>query len=877
MCILMIETFIGHSALITMRILTKLLLPIIFVASNTASAQTPSAAPWSDVTGEVRNYKNFRALQIDPALGEPSSRNNQYAQYDYNDHQPRQQNPSIQPPAQFIQPYATPVKTAQKPSSIESMYASRIAQPLEQFGYDLFGIPSSETQNALSNAAQNTAPSAAVQDSFILGSGDELDITFTGQRNDRSRHKIDSNGLLIIPDLPPIPAAGRTIGQVRLSIEAAAQQLHNTDAFVSLSSVRQINALVIGNVKRPGRKTLTVFHTVLDALMDSGGINKTGSLRQIKLIRDGRSTYIDLYALLLHGQSAIDLRLQDGDRIIVPSIGPTVAVGGEVKRPAIFEILPSRRGMHHQSAQNSEKLTLNEMLELAGGLMAPGQNRTLKLGLTDSGQEHVEDITDAFTPTFNDGSILIVSKGSAKREGMVELIGHTRRPGLYTVTDHKNLQSLISSQSVLGEDIYPLIGVIERYDSEHLTKTFIDFPLRLVIKGEFDRKLEDGDTIHLFSNTQIQNLLTPPTDSDIQQIAYGSTDDIESDHIDDPVLASFLTERSAFIRGAIRNAGSYPVAEGVTLDSVLAVAGGLALEANKRNIEVTSSAFTNGDGKHRKRINLAETSANDVIIEPGASIRVNQKFEKIKDNSVLIMGEVDNPGRYDLMNGDRVSDLIERAGGLSRNAYPYGTIFSRASERRAEEARFQAQSRTIKQAIASPLESHSDKVNAGKIAEARALAAELEEANGAGRITIESDPATLSTKPELDLLLQPGDRIFIPKRDLTVRVHGEVLSAASLQFREGKNPLDYINEAGGFTFHADKDRTFVLYPDGSAQPLQVSSWNYNPIFIPPGSTIVVPRDPKPFDFIQSAKDISQILSNLAVTTIFIDDVIGDSN
>jgi len=830
-------------------------------------------APWSDVTGEVRNYKNFRSLQIDPALANPATRHDQIAQYDYDQPQQRQHR-SIQPPAQFIQPYAAPVKNTDKsPSSIESMYASRIAQPLDQFGYELFGTPSTQPQNI---TQQNTAPSAAVQDSFILGSGDELDITFTGQRQSRASYKINNNGLLHIPDIPPIPASGRTIGQVRLSIQSAAQNLHNTDTFVSLSSVRQINALVIGNVKRPGRKTLTVFHTVLDALMESGGIDKKGSLRQIKLIRDGRSTYIDLYALLLHGQSAVDLRLHDGDRIVVPSIGPTVAVGGEVKRPAIFEILPRRRGMHHQSAQNSEKLTLNEMLELAGGLMAPGQNRTLKLGLTDSGEEMVEDITDAYQPTFNDGSILMVSKGSAKREGMVELMGHTRRPGLYAVKDHKNLQSLLSSQSVLGEDIYPLIGVIERYDNEQLTDTFIDFPLRLVINEKFDRKLEDGDTIHLFSNAQIQNLEKAPSTSLLQQASYGSTESAD-DIIEDPTLNAFLTERSAFIRGAIRNEGSYPVAEGITLDSVLAVAGGLALEANKRNIEVTSASFTNGDGKHRKRINLAETSAQDVIIEPGASIRVNQKFEKIKDNSVLIMGEVSHPGRYDLMSGDRVSDLITRAGGLNRNAYPYGTIFSRQSERQVEEARFRAQSRTIKQAIASALESDDKSVNAGKIAEARALASELEQANGVGRITIESDPAILSTTPELDLLLQTGDRIYIPKRDLTVRVHGEVLSSASLQFREGKNPLDYIHEAGGFTFHSDKDRTFVLFPDGSAQPLQVSSWNYNPIFIPPGSTIVVPRDPKPFDFIQSAKDISQILSNLAVTAIFIDDVVEGGN
>lgn len=856
-----------------MRKRTLFLLPILLVASTQAFAQSPVAAPWSDVTGEVRNYKNFRSLQIDPALANPASRQNQAQQLSYN-RQPQQQNPSIQPPAQFIQPYAQPTQPKAAPSTIELMYASRIAQPLEQFGYDLFGVPTAQTQSALSNLPQNTAPSAAVQDSFILGTGDELDVIFTGQRSDRARYTVNNNGSIIIPDLPPIPASGRTIGQVRISIESAARNLHNTEAYVSLSSVRQINALVIGNVKRPGRKTLTVFHTVLDALMESGGIDKTGSLRQIKLIRNGRSTYIDLYALLMHGQSAVDLRLHDGDRIIVPSIGPTVAIGGEVKRPGIFEILPRRRGMHHQSAQNSEKLTLNEMLDLSGGLMAPGQNRTLKLGLSDNGEERVTNITDAFTPTFNDGSILMVSKGSAKREGMVELMGHSRRPGLYAIKQHKNLQSLLSDESILGEDIYPLIGVIERYDEDQLTDTLIDFPLRLVIKGKFDRKLQDGDTVHLFSNTQIKNLENTNANPSLQQ---GSNEQQSDDVIEDQTMASFLTERSAFIRGAIRDSGPYPVAEGITLDSILAVSGGLTLEANTRNIEVTSTNFARGDGKHRQHINLSDTPAQDIMIEPGASIRVNQKFDKIKDNSVLIIGEVDNPGRYDLMNGDRVSDLITRAGGLNRDAYPYGTIFSRQSERKTEEARYRAQARTIKQAIASALENDDKNVNAGKIAEARALASELEEAIGVGRITIESDPATLSATPELDLLLQSGDRIYIPKRDLTVRVHGEVLSAASLQFREGKNPLDYIHEAGGFTFHADKDRTFVLYPDGSAQPLQVSNWNYKPIFIPPGSTIVVPRDPKPFDFLQSAKDISQILSNLAVTAIFIDDVVEGGN
>jgi len=262
-----------------------------------AAQDTP---PWMFESDNVRQYKNFRSLQLEP---NSQTQPQQYA-YQATQTQPGSVLPAI-PTAPIIQP---PTSNSQTPSTIEAMYAARILSPLTQFGYDMFGVPTDATLAALS-ATQKTTPSGAVQDDFVLGAGDELEILFTGQRRDRLTATINTNGLLIIPDMPPIPAAGRTIGQVRISIQSAAQNLHNTEAFVSLTSVRQIGALVIGHVKRPGRKNLTVFHTVLDALMESGGIDKTGSLRQIKLVRDGRSTIIDLYALLMHGQSAVDLRL----------------------------------------------------------------------------------------------------------------------------------------------------------------------------------------------------------------------------------------------------------------------------------------------------------------------------------------------------------------------------------------------------------------------------------------------------------------------------------------------------------------------------------------------------------------------------------------
>lgn len=759
-------------------------------------------------------------------------------------------------------------------SALENAYSERIVDQLEQFGYDLFGVPNNDTRAQL-DSINNTRPLGALQDDFILSNNDEIEIVFTGQRTDRGIYKINDRGVLTIPNFPPVPAAGRSIGQVRVSIQAAASNLHNTQIYVSLASVRQIGALVIGHVKRPGRQTMTVFHTVLDALMAAGGIDEKGSLRQVKLVRGGRSGVIDLYSLLLHGNSSPDLRLQDGDRIVVPAIGPTVAIAGEVKRPGIYEILPVIHGMHHKPDSKSEKLSLNEMLELGGGVLAPGKNRHIKLEITPQGEERVAEVSEPFTPLFGDGSILMISKGSEKRAGTVELQGHTRRPGLHALSENPALSDLLSSADILEPEAYPLIGVIERWDADQLASKMISFPLRLALKDQYDRTLNDGDVIHLFSNEQIKNLNKSDPQASAENLSLGSRE-FGGDHqrfINDDIMASFLRERAVSVRGAVRSNGAYPVGEGTSLESLLAVAGGISLEADTGNIEITT---TGGEtGTQRNRINLKDTRPADVMVSAGDSVRVNQKFKKIKDKSVLIIGEVHNPGRYDLMPGDQMSDLIDRAGGFTEQAYAEGAIFSRESERRTEEVRFRTQATELKRSIAAALERDDRNINEGKIAETRALAEELENAEALGRITVEADPAILAAKPELDVLLEIGDRVYIPKRSLNVRVRGEVLSPASLQFRERKDPLTYIQEAGGFTFNADKRRSFVLYPDGSAQPLKVSSWNHKATFIPPGSTIVIPRDPKPFDFIESAKDISQILSNLAITAIFIDDVRDD--
>ena len=758
-----------------------------------------------------------------------------------------------------------------RPSPLEQVYAARIIDELEQFGYELF----SRVEASPQTQERAGLPAGAVQDDFILNNGDTLNIIFRGQRKTTDLYKINNEGMLVIEDLPPISAAGRSISQLKNVLEDHTRRLHNTDVFVSLDKVRQIDILIVGNVKNPGRKTLTVFDSILDALNQSGGIDKTGSLRQIKLVRHGRSTRIDLYGLLIHGSTNMDLALQDGDKLIIPPIGPTVAVAGGAKRPAIYETLPSLKGMWHEPGTISHRISLEDMLEMAGGVLSPGQNRFIKLSLTPDGKETVQDIDKPYDTVFGDGSILMISPSHQARSGTVELTGHTRRPGIHDLDKVPTLSALLSDEKVLGADIYPLLGVIERQDTSQMTTQMIGFPPLLVVKGHFDRKLVDGDVVHLFSRTQIIDIQSPLKNNTQQE--SGSAED-SPEAINDPVMVSFLTERNVFMRGAVRREGSYPVAEGTSLENIIAVSGGLALEASTKNIEVTSALHgENGQshgrsGTQRKQIDYTKDDPATIMIEPGDTIRVNQKFLKIADNSVLIIGEVSHPGRYDLMPGDKLSDLLRRAGGLSAQAYPDGTIFSRESERKAEEARFRAASRDLERSLAVAMEDPDKAPDNTQIGMARDLAAALRQVEAVGRITVEADPGVLVTRPELDILLESGDRIFIPKRPLTVRVNGEVLSPANLQFRKEKDPRDYIAEAGSFTYHADKDRTFVLYPDGSAQPLLVNVWNHRATFIPPGSTIVVPRDPKPFNFIESVRDMTQVLSNLAITGIFLDDL-----
>lgn len=572
-------------------------------------------------------------------------------------------------------------------------------------------------------------------------------------------------------------------------------------------------------------------------------------------------------------------------------MGAVIAVTGEVKRQAIYESTADKAKPWQAVKSGENALSLNEVLEYAAGTTSQDANVFSRIHIDNKGNEIITPITDPFAPIFADGDILVVSRKGFARTGAVEMTGHVKGEQIFPISDEINLSDIIPNKKILKDDFYPLIAVIERENRESMTSYYKSFPLLKLLKGSYDEKLKDGDIIHIFSKKQIFNL--PQTENKYKKVkadlatahlemAQGSgvTEDLKFDDYNEddiafsyPVLADYLLDNSVILNGSVRREGKYPVSENdITLENVISNAGGFAVEADKSAIEIITQ---DQDGKLRRvEYNLNEIPASDIKLKVSDKIRVTGKYGNENDKNVLIFGEVNNPGRYDLTEGDTLYKLILRAGGLTYDAYPEGTIFSRKRERESQAMRYKMAAGDLEKSLALAL-NKKEEIDIGQIDMVRNLASQLREIEPVGRITVESDPEILAVRSELDILLESGDKIYIPKRPLSVRVFGEVLSPASLQFRDGKSAREYIMQAGGYTYHADKSRVFVVYPDGSSQPVFAGSWTQSSVKIPPGSTIVVPKDPKPFDFVESAGKISGLLANIALTGIWLGDINGD--
>jgi polysaccharide biosynthesis/export protein len=450
------------------------------------------------------------------------------------------------------------------------------------------------------------------------------------------------------------------------------------------------------------------------------------------------------------------------------------------------------------------------------------------------------------------------------------------------------------SQNLVG--LYPLFGIIERQDASRMTSRMIAFSPLEVVSGLSDRPLSDGDRVRLFSMDEIRSIMKVERQFDQEKTERDRTATETSAGLAvnprtipepepkpvqsitaDPVVRSLMAEHAVIIHGAVRQPGSYPVEGQVRLEMLLTTAGGLTAQADANAIEIITPDPSPASGtvtNERRVVSLQAANGMTAEIGRGEAVRVNPVFNDREAYAVLTQGEVKRPGSFEVVRGERLSSLIERAGGLTQEAYPAGAVFTRESARRQQAEAFTSAARNLDRELAMIL-MKPDPPPAAQISQARQLSDELRKAQPVGRITVEADPAMLAVHPELDVVLEAGDRIYFPKRSLTVTVAGEVLAPASLQFRPDKTGNQYLSEAGGLTQYADSSRIFVLRPDGSALPLRVSSWNHTASWIAPGSTIIVPRDPEPFEFFKFAQNLGSLFTQLSVSAAAIKVLSGD--
>ncbi len=827
-----------------------------------------------------------------------------------------------------------------RPTPLELDFSARAGTDLKQFGYELFHTH--KTRLVATNLG-------GAPDDYVLGVGDSIIVTFRGQLRKSGSTKIDSEGRLVLKDLPPLVAVGRTFGELRKELESLTEEtLLGSEIYISLGSVRRISILVVGEVRNPGAQALPAYSTIIDAIALSGGIRKTGSLRNIQVVRGDEIFWLDLYDLIFMGTLSRDVVLRNGDRIVVPAIGETVAAAGWVNRPGIYEL---RVG--------GKTPTLDDMLKFGGGAVRPTGNRLLHITLEKDGRQLVEERKQAEEADIRAGDILLVELGQNIQHGNVRAMGHVSVEARRSLASAPTLRALLADGSILENNPYLLLGAVETTDTNTWTRRLYPVNLRNVFSGSVDYRLHDKDAVLVFSASDIEYLMS----DDVQQFLVSENpQDLETEcvglralkkaivlgtpgkydaavlykekstpkhqeRLEDPVhfvgykrlvleerrvalserqakLAEmkerirldplqsdelvkvlsekespcpelferfpkalpFLLEHTMMLQGEIRSPGIYPITSGTDLAAIVSAAEGLSRDGDVSHVEIINRSSRSGATKSKGAQDLSQTGLASVQLEPGDTVQIGKRFLSRSSGSVSILGEVRHPGRYTITRGERMSDIIVRAGGFTAEAYSDGAVFTRQSAKKRERLGYQRSAVELERSIVTALSSKRGRAAraGGGIEIVSQLVDTLRSIEPVGRVVVETDPLVLSRSPELDILMEAGDQLFIPKRPSSVTVSGEVLNPGAIQYAAGLKTEHYIEMAGGVGQSGDDNKVFVVFPDGSARPVSISYWNYDSREIPPGSTVVVPRDVTPVDFVSLAKDITQIFSQLAI-------------
>ncbi|MGW8310398.1 MAG: SLBB domain-containing protein, partial [Thiogranum sp.] len=719
--------------------------------------------------------------------------------------------------------------------------------PLRRFGYDLFaGAPTTFAP----------ATDIPVDTDYVMGPGDTVKIQLYGKEPAEYSLVVTREGNLHFPKLGPVSVAGLTFGEMQSSLQAQiAKQMIGERAVITLGALRSIRVFVLGDVNRPGSYTVSALSTLTNALFVSGGVKEIGSLRKIQLKRRGKVVArMDLYDLLLHGDTSDDVRLRPGDVIFIPPVGPTVGVAGEVRRPAIYEL----RG----------EQTVEDILKLAGGLLPTAYPKATQIQRINSRAERTlvdADISDqaVLRSTVQAGDTLRVYSVLEKMEDIVLLTGHVQRPGGYQWHSGMRIADLIHS---IGDDLLP------RPDLDYaLIKREMPPDQRVsalsVRLGRALQNPESGDNIELQSRDEV--------------MVFGASTDREQDV---EAVVDLLREQASFqqparvvqVGGLVRHPGDYPLETSMRVTDLIRAGGGLAEAAYALGAELTRYAVVDDSYREVEHVDidlaaiLAGDAAADVVLRPYDDLHIKRLPEWASAVTVEVKGEVRFPGVYPISRGEQLSKLLERAGGLTDMAFPQGAVFLRDELRERERQRIAEMSRRLEADLASLSLKLAQEATGqvGALTIVRELGDQLRGVEPTGRLVINLPELIEDTRDgrrsDYDITLADGDQLYIPAVTQEVTVAGEVFYPTSHLYTKGFDRDRYVQLSGGTTGKADAKRIYVIRADGSVESGKGWFAGINADEIRPGDTIVVPLDVDRVRPLTLWSNVSQIIYQLAI-------------
>jgi len=786
----------------------------------------------SEVTAELKDQGySTNQKQTNPGTPSANSGRAQTSPQGMNSRFPVQ--PEEQP-SEVLERQAIPYPNL--PSLIE-LYSQVVPAngKLRRFGSDTF-------QFGTGNVNQLPMDLPAGPD-YVLGPGDSVVVNMWGVESGRLERVIDRQGEIPLPEAGAVTVTGLTMSQAQSAIQLAlGTQFQNEHVELSLGRVRTVRVYVVGDVQRPGAYDVSSLSTALNALYAAGGPTSRGSLRTLKhyrgqqLIRE-----IDLYDLLLHGVRSDLERLLPGDTILVPPVGPQVTVTGMVRRPAIYEL---------RGEQN-----LNEVLTLSGGLLvsasieeirverveAHDRRTTLSVRVSDGAPGNAAEMT-AFH--VQDGDNVTVAPILPYDNEVVYLDGHVFRPGPHAWHEGMTVNDLLRSYKDVMPEPASYAEVI-RLDPPDLRPETITFDLSELLIGNNPIPLQPFDVVRVFGRYEI-----------------------------DPPKVS--------IRGEVNRPGEYPMSEGMTVSGLVRMAGGFRRGAYRKEADLSSYVIEDDEKvlvKHSV-VDIAKAldgdKSADAALQPGDVVGIRQMtgWQDI-GASVTIDGEVRFPGTYGIEEGERLSSVLERAGGLRDDAYPAGAVLERVAVRQMEENNRQEMIRRIESTmptVAAGLSTPQDQQNMLQTMQQQQqqVLASLRSHASSGRLVIKISPQLSQwEKTSADVAMRAGDRLNIPKRPDFVLVSGQVYNATGITYRPGKDAKWYLRQAGGVTRDGDKRNIFIVHADGSVVGEQGSTLFGNSVLdlrLHPGDSIIVPE--KVMGGSQIWRNLigtAQIMSSVALT------------